>query len=168
LAPGPGNYAAFDKWHLKEHRDWAKAGRPLLNPEEVRESEAWLDLHGKGLPDVATRAKYADAHWGSRLEGWHADASRMDVEGAWSSLRGLYRYVYRRGSQATHSHHRGLDPFVTVSESRCELHRERVPEAKAVWEIAPRILLFGIGPSEATIGWPSYVAAREIVQRCLE
>jgi hypothetical protein len=156
-------YTEFQDWHLREHEDWAKAGRPLLSREEVNESQAWLDAHKTGLPHVADRARNADRYWGARLAGWHPEASNASDVRSWSSLRGLYRFIYPRGSQATHSHHRGLDPFVTVADDGCTAHQEEVPESDVVWELGVRLLLFAIGPAESTIGWPSYVEARRIV-----
>ena len=156
-------YTEFHTWHLREHEDWAKAGRPILTLDEAAESRAWLDAHRTGLPHVADRAKNADRYWGARLTGWHPEASNMNDTWALSSLRGLYRFIYSRGSQATHSHHRGLDPFVTVDDSTCALHREESPDSLIVWDLGLRVMLFGIGPAESTLGWPSYEKARGIM-----
>lgn len=156
-------YTEFRTWHLREHEDWAKAGRPLLTSDEVAESRAWIDAHRTGLPHVAERAKNADRYWASRLAGWHPEASKMKDARSWSSLRGLHRFIYTRGSQATHSHHRGLDPFVTITDAACIPHPEKEPDSLVVWELGLGVLLFGIGPAEATLGWPSYKRARDIV-----
>lgn len=156
-------YTEFHTWHLREDEDWAKAGRPLLTPDDVQESQAWIDTHKTGLPHMADRAKNADRYWAARLAGWHPDAAKMTDTRSWSSLRGLYRFIYTRGSQATHSHHRGLDPFVTVTDTVCTPHAEKEPDSLVVWELGIRVLPFGIGPAERTFGWPSYDRAMDIV-----
>lgn len=157
-------YSEFYIWHLRENEDWAKGGRPLLSAEEIAECEEWLRAHPKRLPHIYQRAAAADKTWGGRFAGWHEDGSDAADPLALSSLRGLGRFIWRRGSQAMHSHHRGLDPFLAAEDDRVGACREAPPDSFLVWELGLRLLLFAIGPSFKTLGWPSFERGRAIVE----
>jgi Family of unknown function (DUF5677) len=156
-------YSEFYIWHLRENEDWATGGRPILSSEEIAECKEWLRAHPKHLPHIYERASVADRTWGGRFEGWHNDGSDAADQLALSSLRGLGRYIWRRGSQAIHSHHRGLDPFMVAEDERLGPRREAPPDSLLVWELGVRLLLFAIGPAFKTLGWPSFERARAIV-----
>lgn len=65
---------------------------------------------GPAMPDsLAERAVQADAHWVSRSEIFAAEPN------APTSLRGMYRYIYRRDSQHTHSAVASIEPLILGS-----------------------------------------------------
>ncbi len=180
-----------ERWHgscheveLRNHHDWEQAGRPVLSPEEVRIEEETarqirkrLDLdqtddRGKYsqplVPSVQVMATDCDKHWGGVVVGWSSE-SRVgdvgDVTGWHSSLRGLYRWVYRMGSMAVHSQHRGLDPFVTTDETRLMVHSENRVDSLMHFGLACYLLGLEIGVAERALGWPDYSEAARILGR---
>ena len=152
-------------WELQEHLDWERAGRGLRTPAEAQELRAQAGLRSEGLPGVPTMAAEADEHWGALVPGWSPTSLASDP-GLFSSLRGLYRYIYQRGSAAVHSRARGLDPFVTVDGDRVAVHAEE-PAANDYhpYVLGLYTLAFAIMASEQSVGWPSWRQAAQVLER---
>jgi len=151
-------------YELEEHKDWKKAGRGLRTQEEAAELKKRSGIRPERLPGVPTMAANADEHWGTLIPGW-SPSSAADHPGVFSSLRGLYRYIFHRGSSAAHSRARGLDPFATFDESGARWHPEAPGSDLHVYELGLHCLAFAIMASEQTLGWPSWRQAARILGR---
>jgi len=151
-------------WELQEHLDWEKAGRGLRTPAEVEELRIQAGSKSDRLPGVATMAAEADQHWGESVPGWNPTSAASDP-GVFSSLRGLYRYIYHRGSATVHSRAPGLDPFVTFDGDRVKVHAEKPTSDFLPYELGLYTLAFAIMASEQSLGWPSWRVAARILER---
>jgi len=167
---------------LRNHNDWKQAGRPVLRPEEVkvekdtlrqiREDVGLARVNERGeytqtlMPGVEVMATDCDKRWGDVVRGWSSESRVGDVgevTGWHSSLRGLYRWVYRMGSMAVHSQHRGLDPFVTTDETWLMIHSENRADSLMHFGLACYLLGLEIGVAERVLGWPDYSEAARIL-----
>jgi hypothetical protein len=167
---------------IHTHNDWSEAGRPVRSPEEIAEYEnsvretrnkfslARVDARGKWkdalVPGVDVMAMKCDRHWGGVVRGWSPE-SRVgdpgDITGWHSSLRGLYRWIYRMGSSATHTGHRSLDPFVTADGARLMVHSEDIAATLIPYGLGCYLLGLEIGVAEQAFGWPEYERAAQIL-----
>jgi len=160
----PAWYRTSYYWELHEHLDWEKAGRGLRTPAEVKELRVQAGRKSDGLPGVPTMAAKADEHWGALVPGWSPTSSASDP-GVFASLRGLYRYIYQRGSAAAHSRAGGLDPFVTIDGDNVKVHAETPANDYLPYSLGLYTLGFAIAASEQSMGWPSYRQAMRILGR---
>jgi hypothetical protein len=176
-----------DRWiascqenELHAHNDWQEAGRALLSEQQLVEYHAHVakvrrdggfERSGSGrlppiMPAVDLMAKKCDDHWGSVVPGWSQNSWAGDlgeVTGWHSSLRGLYRFVYRYGSSVVHSGHRSLDPFVTSDGPRVLVHDENKADSLLPYGLGCYLLGLTIGVAEQEFGWPSYGEAARIL-----
>ena len=157
-------YATSYHWELQEHEDWAKADGALRTADEARDLRTKAGSKNDRLPGVPTMAAEADEYWGTRVAGWSPTSDAGDP-GLFSSLRGLYRYVYQRGSAAAHSRARGLDPFVTFGDDTVALHPETPTTDHHAYGLGLYTLAFAIAASERSWGWPSWREAMRILER---
>jgi hypothetical protein len=159
-------YSECHYWRLQEHREWLAAGSPpLLTEEEVTESEAFLKEHPRGRKTIAQRAKEADTRWAALVPGWGAD-SQIGADTGWlSTLVGLHRWIYARGSDAAHSRNRGLDPFVTYSHERVLVHNEDRATSLLVYEAGTYLLCMMLGVADQSLGWTTYRPALAVLGR---
>jgi hypothetical protein len=153
-------------WEIEEHRDWEKVGGRLRTEDELRDLEEQSGTgKASGLPSVPKMASEADEYWGSRVPGW-SPTSGVDDPGLFASLRGLYRYIYQRGSAVVHSRVRGLDPhFVTVTDDTVRLHPEEPTTDYLVYNLGLHALAFGIAVGEQSWGWPWWREAMRVLER---
>jgi len=168
IAIDPGDrvtawYRTSCYWELQEHLDWEKAGRGLRTSAEAEELRIQAGSKSDGLPGVPTMAAKADEHWGALVPGWSPTSSASDP-GVFSSLRGLYRYIYQRGSAAAHSRARGLDLFVTFDGDRVAVHPEKPASDYHPYALGLYTLAFAIMASEQSLAWPSWRQAARILQ----
>ena len=152
-------------WEIEEHKDWQRAGRGLHTEDELRDFEEQAGT-GKadGLPNVPKMASEADEYLGSRVPGWSPTSGAEDP-GLFASLRGLYRYIYQRGSAAVHSRARGLEPFATITDDVVKLHPEEPTTDYHVYNLGMQALAFGIAVAEQSWGWPSWRDAMKVLER---
>jgi hypothetical protein len=73
----------------------SSGGEPLLIPE-VRKTFEEIDDAGPKMPELPQRAEQVDRYWGPRVTAFEEDPKST------RSIRGIYRYIYRRDSQHTH------------------------------------------------------------------
>lgn len=153
-------------WEIEEHKDWEKVGGGLRTEDELRDlKEQAGPGKADGLPSVPKMASEADEYWGGRVRGWSATSGAKDP-GLFASLRGLYRYIYQRGSAAVHSRSRGFDPyFVTITDDVVKLHPEKPTTDYHVYNLGMHALAFGIAVGEQSWGWPSWREAMKILER---
>lgn len=167
---------------LHVHNDWNQGGRPVLSPATIAEYQDYIrDVRERsGLARQDERGKYTDAlvpgvdvmatdcdrWWGQIVAGWSADSYVGDlgqITGWHSSLRGLYRWIYRIGSSVTHAGHRSLEPFITSDASRLLVHDENRAENLVPYGLGCYLLGLQIGVAEQVFGWPDYRRAARIL-----
>lgn len=149
---------------LREHEDWMKAGMALQTPAEAKQLKVEAGSPSERLLAVPTMAHEADQHWGGVVLGWSRTSSAGDP-GVFSSLRGLYRYVYQRGSAATHSAARGLDPFLVEGNDSVSVSSEKPSDDYKAYALGLYTLAFAIMASERSLGWPSWRKAARVLER---
>ena len=160
----PSWYATSSYWEWREHCYWEKAGRGLRSPEEAEELKKDGGTREDRLPGVPTMAAEADEHWGTLVPGW-SPTSNADDPGLFSSMRGLYGYIYQRGSAATHARARGLDPFLSEVDGKTTIHAETPASDYHVYALGLYTLAFAIAAAEQSLGWPSWREATRILGR---
>jgi hypothetical protein len=149
---------------LREREDWMKAGAALRSSAEAKEFKEMAGSPSERLPTVPRMAQEADECWGGVVSGWSRASGATDP-GLFSSLRGLYRYVYQRGSAATHSAARGLDPFLSGNDDEVIVGIEDSRGDYHVYALGLYSLAFAIMASERSLGWPSWRQAARILER---
>jgi Family of unknown function (DUF5677) len=150
----PRWYATSSYWEWREHCYWEKAGRGLRSPQEAEELKKDGGTREDRLPGVPTMAAEADEHWGTLVPGW-SPTSNADDPGLFSSMRGLYGYIYQRGSAATHARARGLDPFMSeVSGRRPSMPKRRRATTTSMPWACTRLPSRSRPPSRALAGRP--------------
>jgi hypothetical protein len=154
--------SAFRELH--EHEDWMKAGMALKTSAEAKQLKVDAGSLSQRLPDVPTMAQEADEHWGGVVPGWSRTSGAQDP-GLFSSLRGLYRYVYQRGSAAAHSGARGLDPFLSGDDHTVVVGAEDTGDDYHVYALGLYALAFAIMASEQSLGWPTWRQAARVLER---
>jgi hypothetical protein len=105
------NARAWLRWdraqRIKADNDLRNLGAEPLLEQRAREDFEDIVAEGPAMPNsLADRAQQADAHWSSRSAAFRADP------GSPHSLRGMYRYVYRRDSQYTHAAVLSVEPLI--------------------------------------------------------
>jgi hypothetical protein len=95
------------KQRLKLDNDVIASGaHPVLTPEVRKDFAAIIDA-GPSMPDaLPQRADEVDRHWGPRIAAFDEDPNST------RSMRGLYRYIYRRDSQHTHMAVASIEPMI--------------------------------------------------------
>lgn len=170
IAADPATRA--DAWYrtsafreLREHQDWLKAGLDLKTSAEAKQLKIEAGSESHRLPAVPVMAYEADQHWGNVVPGWTRDSTVKDNPNVFSSLRGLYRYVYQRGSAATHSGARGLDPFLDDDPNVLSVTAEKPSDDFKAYALGLYSLSFAIMAAESSLGWPSWRDAARILER---
>lgn len=181
--------ARFGRWVgegtsalLKLHNDAVVFGESILSEDEVVRAKAYLGLsaearreaaescqrRGRGQPDpervlppATDRARQADEHWSTRINGLHPTGHLL-------SLRGLYLGAYRIGSRSTHGSMLALDPYVSIVDrpvGRQFVVDRGEPQSRVTWAtVGP---LFGIALLIAAedVRWIDERAVRELIDR---
>jgi len=95
------------KGRLKLDNDVIGSGAdPMLTPDVRRDFEA-IVAEGPSMPDaLPQRAEEVDRYWGPRIAAFEEDPNSS------RSMRGLYRYIYRRESQHTHMAVVSIEPLI--------------------------------------------------------
>lgn len=105
------NAQAWLRWdraqRIKTDNDVIASGAdPILTPD-VREDFEAIIAAGPSMPDaLPQRAEKVDHHWGPRIALFDEDPKSN------RSMRGLYRYIYRRDSQHTHMAVASIEPLI--------------------------------------------------------
>jgi hypothetical protein len=107
----PAHAPAWLRWdrgqRLKADNDVIASGAPPLLEAATRVDLERAVAEGPAMPsDLGQRAIAVDKYWGPRLDVIDEDP---DSDG---STRGLYRYIFRRDSQHTHTAVASLEPLI--------------------------------------------------------
>jgi hypothetical protein len=106
----PAEHApAWVRWdrgqRLKADNDVIATGaEPLLTPDARADFEA-IVAAGPSMPRLPGRAEEVDHYWGPRITAFDEDPRSN------TSMRGIYRYIYRRDSQHTHMAVASIEPL---------------------------------------------------------
>jgi hypothetical protein len=140
---------------LKTDDDWRLIGAGLLDGANREYAEAKAsDEHVKCAPDRAQMAEAIDDHWDRTYPG-HPKITGQDRD--FLTFRGLYRHVYRFGSDAVHQNPWSLKAFYTSDATGfTSVHREkRDLYFLYPWLFAAHVTTLGLAISSSVLGWPS-------------
>ena len=140
---------------LKTDDDWRRIDAGLLDEANREYAEAKAsDEAVKGAPDRLQMAEEIDGHWHRTYPG-HPEISGQDRD--FLTFRGLYRHVYRFGSDAVHQSPRSLKAFYTSDATGfTSVHREKHDAYYLYpWLFAAHSMTLGLAVASSALGWPS-------------
>lgn len=139
---------------IKADNDWTAIGYPILDAANKQYAEDKVsDAVVKVAPNKLDMAKSVDQHWNLTYPG-HSQIAGSDIE--FLTFAGLYRHVYRLGSQMAHQDPRGLSAFYTTDATGfTSIHLER-PDKYSMypWVIGNHVLTLGLAIASASLGSP--------------
>lgn len=140
---------------VKTDNDWRTIGMSLLDSRNRAYAEGKLqDGSVKFAPNNPQLAQAIDDHWQRTYPG-HPTITGTDED--LLTFRGLYRHVYRLGSQAVHQDPRSLNAFFTTDATGfTSAHTER-PDAYYLypWLFGDHVVTLGLAIASSVLGWPS-------------
>jgi len=140
---------------IKTDDDWRRIGMGLLDEPNRDYAEARAnDELVKCAPDRAQMAEAIDRCWDRTYPG-HPQITGQDRD--FLTFRGLYRHVYRFGSDAAHQNPRSLRAFYTNDGTGfTSVHREKHDEYYLYpWLFAAHATTLGLAIASSVLGWPS-------------
>ena len=140
---------------IKSDNDWRGIGMPLLDTANRAYAECKVnDGAVKSAPDNLQMAKEVDDHWKRTYPG-HPEITGQDRD--FLTFRGLYRHVYRLGSQAAHQDPRSLHAFHTSDVTGfTSVHVERPDQYYLYpWLFGGHVVTLGLAIASAVVGWPA-------------
>jgi hypothetical protein len=101
---------AWVRWdrgqRLKADNDVIASGADQLLTSDARRDFEAIVAAGPGMPGLPQRAEEVDHYWGPRITAFNEDPKSN------TSMRGIYRYIYRRDSQHTHMAVASIEPLI--------------------------------------------------------
>lgn len=140
---------------IKTDNDWRTIGMSLLDSRNRAYAETKAhDEAVKFAPDNAQMAQNVDDHWHRTYPG-HPTITGTDED--FLTFRGLYRHVYRLGSQAAHQDPRSLNEFYTTDATGfTSVHVEKLDRFYLYpWLFGDHVVTLGIAIASSVLGWPS-------------
>ena len=139
----------------KTDDDWRAIGYPILDAANRKYAEDKVsDTAVKFAPNNADMAKAVDRRWNNTFPG-HPQITGKEIE--FLTFSGLYRHVYRLGSQVVHQDSRGLSSFHTNDSSGfTSVHAERLDKHYIYpWLFGNHVLTLGLAIASVSLGWPA-------------
>jgi len=139
---------------VKADDDWRLIGMSLLDSRNRAYAEQKLkDRNVKFAPDNLQMAEAIDDHWQRTYPG---QPKITGTDRDFLTFRGLYRHVYRLGSQGVHQDPRSLGVFHTTDATGfTSVHTEgRDKWYLYPWLFGDHALTLGLAIASSVLGWP--------------
>ncbi len=150
-------YDAIER--IKTDNDLRSIGDHVLEPDVLRELEVLRDTIAGDLPKLPRRAELADLHWKDRIEGLKDSASTY-------SFRGMYRFLYRRGSTLVHPTLLGMNAVVKKhSDGTRTIHMEATDQPPYAIGMTAVVLGAALLVAEQALQWPPRGTVGDIMER---
>ncbi len=140
---------------VKTDDDWRAIGTPLLDSRNRTYAEGKAaDDSVKDAPDNRQLAQDVDDHWQRTYPG---KPTITGTDEDFLTFRGLYRHVYRLGSQAVHQDPRSLSAFFTTDATGfTSAHPEKLDRYYLYpWLLGDHVVTLGLAIAWSVLGWPS-------------
>lgn len=139
---------------IKADDDWKTISVSLLDARNREYAEKKInDKSVKFAPKNPQMAQAIDDHWHRTYPG-HPTMTGTDED--LLTFRGLYRHVYRLGSQAVHQDPRSLNAFFTTDATGfTSAHTEKPGRYYLYpWLFGDHVVTLGLAIASSVLGWP--------------